>query len=181
MLPESVAGKAQSVLDFAAHLKECLSKDAETAFQGFPDVLFYIRALPLPRKEISPSQRLEFDREGVAIWNSCCKLVTKRGTAQHLGDLADDSCRLETGVKIVEQLASKQESLSRSIHDDVPNSSHVHDDLKEQYLLLRVALVRKRIMYTASGMALTADRPGSKIASTWPSISMRYLNHCSPS
>ncbi|EXJ78144.1 hypothetical protein A1O3_09305 [Capronia epimyces CBS 606.96] len=148
MSSEASAGKAQSVLDFVAHVQERLSKDADAdgdaSSQECPDVLFYIRALPLPRKELSPNQRLEFDRKGAAIWNTCCKLVTKTGTLQYSAHLAEATGRLETAARIVEQIASKQESMSWAPQGAVRNNGYVVDDLKEQYLLLRVALAWKQ-------------------------------------
>lgn len=71
-----------------AHIQDFLSRDTDATSQESPEVLFYIRALPLLRKEITPSQRLEFDRRGVAIWNAACKLSTKSESLDNLAHLA---------------------------------------------------------------------------------------------
>ncbi|KAK5211824.1 hypothetical protein LTR67_008656 [Exophiala xenobiotica] len=80
--------KAQSVLDFARHLQRLLSKDANVSSQTISDTLSYIQALPLPRRDVTPSQRIEFDRFGVSLWNTCCKLGKSDGRAQDVKDLA---------------------------------------------------------------------------------------------
>ncbi|KAJ4522683.1 hypothetical protein HRR95_001175 [Exophiala dermatitidis] len=142
MVSETFAGKAQSVLDFASHLQEFLAKDQDSSSLEFPDVLFYVRALPLPRKELTPSHRLEFDRKGVAIWNTCCKLAGKSGSPRYLAHLAEDTGLLETAARIVEQLAAKQDGLSQASQENILNASNFEGDSNVKYLLLRVALVR---------------------------------------
>ncbi|KAL2406631.1 hypothetical protein ABEF93_007775 [Exophiala dermatitidis] len=142
MVSETFAGKAQSVLDFASHLHEFLAKDQDSSSLEFPDVLFYVRALPLPRKELTPSHRLEFDRKGVAIWNTCCKLAGKSGSPRYLAHLAEDTGLLETAARIVEQLAAKQDGLSQASQENILNASSFEGDSNVKYLLLRVALVR---------------------------------------
>ncbi|KAL2444410.1 hypothetical protein ABEF95_016731 [Exophiala dermatitidis] len=144
MVSETFAGKAQSVLDFASHLQEFLAKDPEFSSLKFPDVLFYVRALPLPRKELTPSHRLEFDRKGLAIWNACCKLAGKSATPQYLAHLAEDTGLLETAARIVEQLAAKQDGLSQASQESISNANNTEGDMKAKYLLLRVALAWKQ-------------------------------------
>ncbi|KAJ4532789.1 hypothetical protein HRR76_007769 [Exophiala dermatitidis] len=161
MVSETFAGKAQSVLDFASHLQEFLAKDQDSSSLEFPDVLFYVRALPLPRKELTPSHRLEFDRKGVAIWNTCCKLAGKSGSPRYLAHLAEgeprlftsalkaakaclDTGLLETAARIVEQLAAKQDGLSQASQENILNASNFEGDSNVKYLLLRVALAWKQ-------------------------------------
>lgn len=57
------------MVEFAVHLQKYLDERHNSLPQPFPDVSIYVEALPLPRRDISPAQRLEFDRVGVAIWN----------------------------------------------------------------------------------------------------------------
>lgn len=52
-----------------------------------------------------------------------------------------DTGQLEIGGRIVEQLASKRECLSQTSQEDILQNSHIIDDLKEQYQMLRIALV----------------------------------------
>lgn len=74
--------------DFTRHLQRVLSKDANLSSQTISDILSYIQALPLPRRDVTPSQRIEFDRIGVSLWNTCCKLGKSDGRAQDVKDLA---------------------------------------------------------------------------------------------
>lgn len=74
--------------DFACHLQLVLNNEANLSTHDFPDVVFYIQALPLERKEMNPDQRIEFDKMGVALWNICCKLRRNDGASQACINLA---------------------------------------------------------------------------------------------
>ena len=55
-----------------------------------------MEVLPLSRQDISPSQRLEFDLVGVAIWNRCRTLRESHQDHLDLTDLAKGIRRLES-------------------------------------------------------------------------------------
>ena len=74
--------------DFASHLELVLNNDTNLAAQDFPDFSVYFAALPIQRKDLSPNQRIEFDRKGVALWNRCCTLSKSDDDSQTLGNLA---------------------------------------------------------------------------------------------
>ncbi|KAK5272684.1 hypothetical protein LTR99_002077 [Exophiala xenobiotica] len=105
--------KAQSVLDFARHLQRLLSKDANVSSQTISDTLSYIQALPLPRRDVTPSQRIEFDRFGVSLWNTCCKLGKSDGRAQDVKDLA--TIRAFSYFLVESAASSKGKSIIRLI------------------------------------------------------------------
>ena len=65
-----------------------LIKEANLVAHDFPDLSPYFPALPLQRKELPPAQRIEFDRKGVALWNTCCKLGGDDASQQTLANLA---------------------------------------------------------------------------------------------
>ncbi|KAG9796305.1 hypothetical protein KCU88_g293, partial [Aureobasidium melanogenum] len=140
-----------------------------------------ISACSWPKTKIPPpwsfqmsfsTHRLEFDRKGVAIWNTCCKLAGKSGSPRYLAHLAEarafaylllessassrrkgyhgpdpitrvgNTGLLETAARIVEQLAAKQDGLSQASQENILNASSFEGDSNVKYLLLRVALVR---------------------------------------
>ncbi len=67
--------------------------------------------------------------------------------------LCSDADLIEIASKIVEQLASKQKQLCPYAADENADSGTATDDLKAQYLLLRIALVG--VHTSIGGSALT--------------------------
>jgi hypothetical protein len=63
-------GNVDSIVDFAAYLQHSLlHKD-----QPITDLSVYLEALPLSRKDLSSSDRVKLDKQGMAVWNICGRL-----------------------------------------------------------------------------------------------------------
>ncbi|OQU93984.1 Fungal Zn2-Cys6 binuclear cluster domain-containing protein isoform 3 [Cladophialophora immunda] len=88
MSPKEQAGTAGSILEFTSHLESVLSNEVNGSAEDFPDLSVYLDALPLPRKALGPTQRTAFDRKGVVLWNTCCKLSGGEKSPQLLVNLA---------------------------------------------------------------------------------------------
>ncbi|OAL23564.1 hypothetical protein AYO20_10960 [Fonsecaea nubica] len=82
MLPKEQRSTAGSILEFTSHLETVVNPGVTVSAEEFPDISIYLEALPLPRKALTPGQRTEFDRRGVALWNTCCRLSRGEGCPQ---------------------------------------------------------------------------------------------------
>ncbi|KIX92131.1 uncharacterized protein Z520_12124 [Fonsecaea multimorphosa CBS 102226] len=140
----SAANSTNHKLDFTSHLESALSNEVNVSAEGFPDLSVYLDALPLPRKALAPGQRLEFDRKGVVLWNTCCKLSRSEGSSQLRVNLAKDAGLVDIASKVIEQLASKLEApLKRADHEEF-DSGRITESLNAQFLLMRIILAWKQ-------------------------------------
>jgi hypothetical protein len=72
--PSGDLADALAFSDFASHLQQILVKPATHPVQAFPDLSPYLKALPLSQTELSVEDRIEINKHGVTLWNSCGKL-----------------------------------------------------------------------------------------------------------
>ncbi|KIW20405.1 hypothetical protein PV08_00980 [Exophiala spinifera] len=115
---QDIASKVRSVLDFALHLQHVLEKDVDAPSQTIADTLSYVQALPLPRKDLSPQQRVDFDRIGVSLWNTCCRLGKSDGTQDPKHLATSNMFQLHTSTSLTdlgEQYDVSPTSLSRAL------------------------------------------------------------------
>jgi hypothetical protein len=66
----ATVGKVDSVIEFAAHLQQSLL-DHDKPIQ---DISMYLTSLPFQHKDLPSFNRVELNKQGVALWNICANV-----------------------------------------------------------------------------------------------------------
>jgi hypothetical protein len=61
--------KFDSIVDFATNIQRTLLHQDEPT----KGLSIYLESLPLHYRDLSSSERIKLDKQGVALWNLCCR------------------------------------------------------------------------------------------------------------